>query len=654
MAISEGIAETGLAAAGTQESLVATIDFGDVALTPERYGKLASYLSEQVLQSEQETRPYRESVMLWRQFVDPPDKPKSFPWPGASSVRVPIPRIVIDSLKGSIKQTIKKQPKMWVADIDPDALGIEPDQQFDVQKDMEQFAEHVSKEDGFLELEKLLDDVTEELLVTGIGPIKISSESDTRTVVTSSREEQEVTLRSGPQLWVVPVDNFIWPAGLWKSLDDMPWCGDRTEHTPESLRLRADAPWNYKFVEETINLGAGVTPDAQTQQKREIVGQLPMTPKTLMTYDVAILWDMHGDGKYHDVIVTFNPWARRIHRIVYNPIADAKKNYEVEVGSTRTGTIFGRGIIEPIVQPCRAINTAINQTFDSQTLANAPSIVHPEESEAAAILADGFYPGIPLPYKESKDEIGVLKLPDPSASSFQLVQFFMTIVERLTRVGPQRLGDVSQGKRTPASLGLATQQIGAELIDELIDRIRITLGRLVKRAIMLYEQTSPDIFMKVLGEERGNRLRDIVKFSRESRNSARETLRLRLMASSASRSQDLERQNALATAQFLFGWYRQSIELVGLFMAPETPLPAKEILVDVIKSAQEQMRRVVALADQPDPETLVPQMAEKLEEMLKAQAAGPQMQTGGIPGGNGGVDLASLLGGGQGGGPPLG
>lgn len=632
----------------------ATIDYGDFRLNDEDQKRLGRFLTDEITSSLAETRKFRENIVLWREFIDPPDRQKNFPWPGASSVFVPIPRTILDALKASLKQAITKQRQLWVAEINAEDAGLEPQQAFDAARAAEKFAEIASIDPSMLNFKAVLDSWIEEILVTGIGVVKLALEPNIRMVQTFGDDEpRQVVLSRGPALFVVPTDTWMWPAGLWRSVQDMPWNGHWVRLTAAALVQRAGPPWNYVNTAEVIAAAPTATPTLGEVGKEMALGQEPID-RGFQTYEIYLLWDIFDNGTLHDIFVTFNLDTGRIHRIIYNRPGDALKPYEAEVGSPRAATIFGRGMVEPLVQPTRAINTAVNQTFDSQTLANAPSILFPENSEAANILRDGYFPGVGLPYKENKDELGVLKFPDPSAISFTMIQFFMSIMEKLSRVGPGRLGDVSAGKRVPASLGLASQQIGAETIDELIDRLRETAGRTMSRSFMLYLEDDPEIFVDRLGDEAGGLLRQVLEHSRETRRAVTELIRIRLTASSATRSIELERQNALATAQFLFGWFRQSIELVSLFLQPTTPEAGRAILLDVIKAAQEQMRRVIELSGQVDPETLVPDLAKRLEDTLASSAppggsAPPPAgsPTGALPGGGGGVEaIAAALGGG--------
>jgi hypothetical protein len=274
----------------------------------------------------------------------------------------------------------------------------------------------------------------------------------------------------------------------------------------------------------------------------------------------------------------------------------------------------------------------VNQTFDSQTLANAPCLIYPEESAVAEMMAGsaGFYPGMGLPYKESKEEYGILQFPKPEASSFLVVNFFQQIIERLTRIGPSRMGDVSEGRRVPATLGLSSQQIGGELIDEFIDRERDTWGRVLGRYFALIYTDQPAIFRSILGVEDGQLVEDIVRASIDGQRTLEETIRIRLSASSGTRSVELDRQNALANVQAMMTWYEKAIELVTLYtQAPEGP--GRAILLNIMQSSEEQMRRLVEMSQQPDAGLIVPFISKDMEQIPPPPPPAPPTGPPGAP-----------------------
>jgi hypothetical protein len=623
------------------------VDFGGgVKLTKDRYLALCAFLNAEIQQAEQDTSKFRKNIILWRDFVDPEDKRKSFPWDGASNVFVPFPRIVLDALKASAKQSITKQKEMWVAEITsrvdvglPQEGSPEREQaEHELRRAVVDFCEKVTHDPGYLKFKSLLDNWLDEMITTGIGFVKTIREPLTRSVVTVGPFDKgaptirKLVLRRGPHNVVVPTGTMYWPAGIWESVQEMPWVGNYVVATAPGLQERARTR-GYQFVPEVIAAGqdnASEVPDAQSRLEK--AGQQPATLNGYRVFDMYLDWDLQGDGAALSAVVV--KYAFRANRVMKIEYTDGMKPYDYEVASVRSGMIPGRGFIEPIVQPCRAINTAVNQTFDAQTLANAPSLKYPEESALAELLTreGGFYPGIGLPYKENPDEIGVLEFPKPDASSFIVVNFFQTIIAHLTRIGPQRLGEVSEGRRVPASLGMASQQIGGELIDEMIDRFRDSAGRVMSRYLMLLYVDQPNIFETILGTDRGNLVRDLIKKSFDARTSLDEMVRIRLSASSGTRSVELERQTALANAQVMRTWFQDVVQLVNLYsQTPEGP--GRKVLSDILKASEAQMRRLIELSNEPDIDLMVPSISKDLESIPPPQPPQQQMGPEGMPAG---------------------
>jgi len=633
-----------------------TQTYGEIELTPEEANKLVTYLSAEVQHSLAGTADWRERITLWREFVDPPDRRKTFPWPGASSVFVPLGRLIIDALKAAVAQTIKRQKRRFVADlVSSFHAGVEKDQEFALLRAAEDFAEKVWMDPGYLDGDRAIDEMTEEALTTGMGIEKLVIENDANQVETAYGT-RNIPLHVGPRLYLVPTHTWVWPSGLWRSIQEMPWTGHYFTMTKEAVKARKADPWKYNAeAAEKIAVFGGQSPDPAQQAQMQVVG-ITATSQTsgdpIRLYDISLVWDLYGNGKKHDIAVTFHQETGTLLRVIYNQAGDGLKPYEFEVASPRAGIIPGRGVIEPCVSCIRGINTGINQAFDSQTLANSPCIVTMEESEAATDLHEGFVPGTHLTAKESTDEVKVLKFPDPSTATFTLVNFFMTIIQQLTRINPSSTGDVSESKRTPATLGLAIQQQGSQLTNEYIDRLRDTAGRIMSRAFVLYYLDDPNIFERLLGEP-GKLLASVVKKSIEERRSMTELIRIRLSASSASKSIELERQSLLAATQAILMQFQPMMQLAQTALQPPPGVPPmtpamEKIVVSILNSAQILLRRNIDLSDLPDAEAIVPDIAGMVEEGLK-QGVQPQPlpPQPGQPGQEGGVppELQAALGG---------
>lgn len=644
------------------------INLGEVTLSRADHDRLATFLSEEIARAEAETEDFRNKVILYRDFVDPTPQTLSFPWPGAANYFIPIPRTIVDAFKSSFKQSVTKQKQLFEAEIlSPEDAGIPEGSVFDTQRAFADVCEDLATDPNGMDIHTFLDNWLEEQLIAGIGPCKLVLEPQEKKVWARRHDETAATqrtiqMRSGPRLYSVPIGTWVWPAGLWSSVQAMPWVGNWIEMGGSALQQRAGAPWNYnkEAVEVIVNAG-GESPGANADfdNRMQKVGQAPMRP-TNRIYEMYLDWDLKGDNQLHSVCVSLHPVTRRILRIAYG---DGWKPFDYGVFSTRAGTIFGRGVIEGIIQLCRAINTAVNNTFNSQTLANTPSLIYPEDSKIKEILASngGFFPGIPLPYKEEKAEVGILEFPPPSDASFRMIGFFLQQIERITRIGPSRLGEISEGRRTPATLGLATQQLGAEMIDELIDRGRLVLARLMSRYLMLAYQNDKSLFIRKLGKERGALVTAVVHKACTDNRPLNELIDVRLSASSGTRSIELERQNALATAQMSMQWFQQVMGLVQAFQVTPDPT-VRDVMIRILSASEEQMIRLAELANQPDIQAIIPEISEQLQvmqqQMIQQQQMMQQAQAVGLappgmagPGGPPAPSGPSQGGGGEGGKP---
>ena len=193
--------------------------------------------------------------------------------------------------------------------------------------------------------------------------------------------------------------------------------------------------------------------------------------------------------------------------------------------------------------------------------------------------------------------------------------FFLNIVERLSRVGPPRLGDVSQAQRTPATLGLSMQQLGAEVIDEFIDRSSDILGNYMGRTLRLDYLDDPEVFERTIGES-GRLVRAVVERSVQAERPVGELLKIRLFVTSASRNKELEKQNRFAMTQLAFTWYEKATQTAIALSQPDIPPLAREVLMAVLKGSRELVAGLAELLEQPDIEVVVPDLMSLMQDQV--------------------------------------
>lgn len=662
-----------LAVAETAEPKTATQtqNYGDVNLTQEEANKLARFLSTEIFQSESDKAEWKKKLVDWRKIMDPPKEAKDTPWPGAANFQTPLGRIAVDAVKAGVKETFdRKQKQLFVCEVvSPTDAGVDEGQVAATQEAFNALCEKMARDPDRLDIPRKLDEFLDEMGVSGMGLLKLTSERDEFTLRVAVGRTAEgavqtvlkpVVLRGGPQIHVVPTETFAAPAGGWNSLDKLPWLGNYVWLTPPEIERRAQKPWGYVGVKDVLagleTYGSDPVAAQRAQALGHGTGQLGAR-----VYDIYLYWSLPDpeapDGRsLHALHVTLCPVVEKILRIL---VTDGSHPFEKEVYSPRSGALEGRGLIEHAEQLIRGINTSINQTFDAQTLANCPSIQFPEGSTAADKLAGGFAPGMQIPNDSGEPSaISVLKFPDPGSVSFQIIEIFLTMFSQLTRVGPGQLGDVSQGRRTPATLGLAMQQVGAELRDELIDRMRLTFGRVMSKALMLQYEDAPEVIDQILDPDGAALVKRVLQRSHDDRRALSELVRIRLAASSAVRSKELERQNALAIFQTSLGWSQQVFALMQAIFSPQfaaLPPQAKQVVLQLLGSSEKQLRRLLELSEIPDANALVPEVAEQLAQpVMQMQPPPPEMMmpqgTGGAP--PGGAMNMNMGGGQQNGGFP--
>lgn len=647
---------------------ITKLNYGDVNLSGVESEELTRFLVSEIVQAEMNKSEWRCKLVDWRKIMDPPKEEKNVPWPGAANFQVPLGRIAVDAVKAGVKETFdRKQKQLFVSEVvSVTDAGIEEGQIDATQQAFNALCEKLARDPDRLDIPRKLDEFLDEMGVSGMAVAKLTSEREEYSLRVAvgrtsegaiETEIKPVVVQGGPQIHIVPTETFAGPAGGWSSLDRLPWLGNYVWLTPPEIERRAQPPWNYVNVKETLSgletYGSDLVAAARAKALGHGLGQLGAR-----VYDIFLYWALEDPKLKKKVLnalqVTICPVSGKINRIL---LTDGSHPYEKEVYSPRAGALEGRGLIEHAEQLIRGINTSINQTFDAQTLANCPSIQYPEGSSTAEKLEGGFVPGLQLPNDSGNPaSIEVLKFPDAGSVSFQIIDLFMTLFGQLTRVGPGQMGDVSQGRRTPATLGLAMQQVGAELRDELIDRIRLTFGRIMSKALMLQYQDAPEVIDEILDPDGAALVKRVLQRSVEMKRSLNKLIHIRLAASSAVRSKELERQNALAIFQTSLGWSQQIFMLMQTIFTPQfaaLPPPAKKVVLDLIGSSEKQLRRLLELSEIPDSHTLIPEVAESLSEsVMQMQPPPPELSGAEGTGGAQQPSMAPVVGGLQNGGFP--
>jgi len=623
-----------------------------VKLSPQEEEKLNAAIEQAIIDHEQETSAFFEMVRLWHRFYELDAPKKDFPWRGASNINLPMIPTAIDQFKAKIKQTIRYDPELWnarpirrgAADFGDQApfegaqIGDQPAMWKDVATAIADFCNTISDDDiGGLNINEVLDDWIDNLAKEGTAPVKIAvvdhlisaRVTDKRGNLTSMR-----VVRSSPQIIPLSITECVWAVGI-ASIEEM-WMfghmmavGDgQFRRFNRQLRYRPSA---YKLAIEAPEEITHIVDD----ERARLEGVVPLRRSLHRLYILSVDWVL-DNGDVRPLVVTWHRGSRQILRIVDSPLwLVGMKGYEVSRFERRGRRFLGRSPVANLVPLNRAMNTMINQTFDSKSAANAGIVLVKANSKIAAeIEKNGIYPGATFEYEESPTELTIVPFSQKDViDTIALSQLLQQFAERVSRISDASVGQVQASKRTPASTGLTILQEGATMMDDVIARFRTDAGRAMIQVLYLYVLERPGIFAEVLGAERGELLRRALT---DPEYPISAYLRVTLKATSSSRSRDLERQQIIGTVQILNGYLQQLMQLVPLMLAPNIPPEAKGVFVEILKPLQLLMRRMVEASKMEDPELLVPDLltqigsiaaiAEQTAQVLGSAGGSPDQQ----------------------------
>lgn len=177
---------------------------------------------------------------------------KKYPWPGASNYSVPLIMSTIDSLHARVVKAVFEVDPLWVARAY--TAGAH-----DIAKKAEWYLDTWA---DAMNLPRVLDMVAFNMLVEGVGVLKLDWVRETRRVPSAPTDAmgtpsaQEVVEYEGPRGYSVPLKDFVMIPADAPTLDDAVFVGHRVYLTEQTLRQR-QASGLYSNVEELIERGPG-------------------------------------------------------------------------------------------------------------------------------------------------------------------------------------------------------------------------------------------------------------------------------------------------------------------------------------------------------------------------------------------------------------
>lgn len=555
-------------------------------LKKEERDLLAAELYVDIQQLEGTFDSYRKHVQELRDLHDGQIEPKWQPFSDASKVFIPLPRLVKDSAHARLWQTTFQQKEVAIVESslqEGDVERLEGFRLHDALKAMERAINKLALDENELAIKEKVDAILHEITVSGSVVTRVAHEEE--IIPNKLRYDAEGNITKVPDyierdqvvIDPIPVESAVWD--LTADSHELRFLAYSYVQSRAQMEITAKREKWYKDAFALVM----ASPDSQLSEslmdtiKREHI--VPAMNETIQRTGAG--WTLveaykknHQIGKntWADVVITFHKKTAQVLRVIlfpyiHNQLPAVVVNYE-----TVRNRPIGRGAIEPISSVSAGVNAIANQTINSATIRDNPGVICPENSAAAAKLENGWYPGIVLT-EQRQGEIRTFEFANQgnTQANIALMDRLFQIAFQVAHVGPAQFGDVGASKRSPASLGLSIIQQGAELIDKIMNRFRVALGRILMQAFAIYWQTSPNKIRKAVGDE------DFELISRLMNEVGIDSLRVTLAVTSATHSKELDRQNSLSTIQTVLAYEREVLGLVAQMEGSVDPKTGAQI-----------------------------------------------------------------------------
>lgn len=552
---------------------------------------------------------YRKRIKEFRELYEGTVEPKWEPFTDSSKVFVPLPKVIKDTAHARIFQTLFQQKEVAIVETSLEDSDVERIEGFDLYEALKAYQRAINKlalTESELNLKEKADAIIDEICQTGTVNVRVAH--DKRVVPNKLRynrfgeieENRDFVESDQVVIDPIPVESAVWD--ITSDASELKLFAYDYHRSRAELEIDTEfLGWKKEKAEKVLSAPETLPSPILTESlKRE--GFTPVIDETIRRTGAGYLLTecylrnfQVRRGVWADIVVTFHKKTATILRVIlwpyiHNMMPVVSVNYE----TVRLRPI-GRGAIEPIGPIAAGVNAITNQTINAATIRDNPGLVVPEGSAAHERLEAGWYPGIIIPERRT-GEVRTVEFAQAgnTQASLALMDRLFQIAFQVSHLGPSQFGDVSTARRAPGNLGLSILQQGAELIDKIINRFRVAMGRILLQATAIYWQTNRRKFRAVVGPE------DEALIERLMTSVGIDNLRVTLAVTSATHSKELDRQNYLSMIQTVLGYEQQVLALVGQMESgvdPKTgqPLPPRPIFnavaLEVLKDSQNLVTR---------------------------------------------------------------
>lgn len=532
----------------------------------------------------------------WAYLAEPKQKRRTFPWPGACNIEIPVISNTVDSIVARMVNTIHAPEPFWtLKPLSPetDKIATPLQNYLDWSKKAE-YNLYRANRNNFIELCKY-----------GWAWYKFGWEVFTKPEYRMNGYGSPVyqpRLIRRPVVYHVLNRDVVVQAGM-EDETQAEWVAYIVRLTDNQMYCR-DNDGVYANVEEVIK---SKDEDPQHPENRDGVAQLAEVynrrtdKKRLNTlYEIQIDWRWGKPKVPIPMVLTYHRPTRKLLRCVFNPygMRFLKKSQFI----TREGCLKGIGIAQRLFYLQKEIGTLHRQQVDNGTLANTRFFVGKK-----SVVRSGtqIWPGRFFPVSNPKEDIIPMQMGDIYQSSGVLEMRALAYAERASGVSDYQLGreSSSAGSRATATGTLAIIQEGNRRFDLNIRDAREVLGEIGCNIILLNQMFRPRGMAYFVQGSGG-------KWTEQALNLPPDfdigKVAVDVTASTATINRGIERQELMALMGAMERYYAGLTQLAMMFLNPQVPGQMRELALREAKGAEHLAKKLAQTFDVKNVDVVVP------------------------------------------------
>lgn len=536
-----------------------------LVLSEEQQTKLADWLETEIINHLAERTEFVERLKRYQgdYLAEPSTEVAVFPFPGASTIIIPLTAIALEAVHSRTMQTAFAHDQLIAAKIkNPKISDLEPElerylhDEFIVGGDFKK-----AVEPAILELEKL---------GTGITEVQYCyhKRNGIRTSTDGKEEEFEVIFKNGPEFKSVPVSNFLMP---FDSLDPQTarWCGKVFWLTPHEIYDREQDGY---FIEGTYeSLKHFYTPGSSTELDdadsyssftEDKTLTEPAWPIDVEFYWISTRWQVNEEGAPEEVFLIYQRNLRKVVGIWYNWYEDLRRPFRKGVYFPVEFRWYGIGIAKQTEQFQYEVTAQHRTRLDNATIANMRMF---KVKRGSGIKEnEPIFPG-KIWYLDDMEDLQSLEMGDVRASAYNNENQAVIYAQQRNGVNELTLGMPNSGTPGTATSEMARVQESARKFDYCYGNVKTLLDETLHDGLLTVVQWGPNI-ERLEFNPRGT---EIENFLKSPFNYFREKILLEIKLAGQNQNKFRDRQDATQLVGIFQNYYTSLLTLAQSTQNPE-------------------------------------------------------------------------------------